>query len=192
MKKLIMLLIGMSSLMLMSGCQKAVVPEDVVEPEETLVEELPVVEIVEEEPATAGEPEEPTPKTPTPAPTPTPEPTPAPPAPTPTPPTPEPEPEPEPVVAAPAVKSFNMTAKQWEFVPSTITVNKGDTVRLSITSTDVDHGFALSQFGVSANLQPGKTVQVEFVADKKGTFSFFCNVFCGSGHGSMRGSLVVK
>lgn len=108
--------------------------------------------------------------------------------------TPESEPEttPEPEAAAPVVKSFSMTAKQWEFVPSTITVNKGDTVRLSITSTDVTHGFSLRQFGVSGNLEPGKTVQVEFVADKKGTFTFLCNVLCGSGHSGMKGSLVVK
>ena len=47
-------------------------------------------------------------------------------------------------------------------------------------------------FNVSEMLEPGKTVSVEFVADKQGTFSFFCNVFCGSGHGNMKGTLIVK
>lgn len=92
----------------------------------------------------------------------------------------------------PQVKSFSMTARQWEFIPGTITVNEGDRVLLSITSVDVAHGFALKQFGVSVKLEPGKTETVEFVADKKGTYSFFCNVLCGSGHGGMRGTLVVQ
>lgn len=90
------------------------------------------------------------------------------------------------------VKSFSMTAKQWEFVPNTITVNEGDRVRLSIASTDVSHGFALMQFGVNVKLEPGETQTVEFVADKKGTYTYFCNVFCGHSHGQMKGTLVVQ
>ena len=88
-------------------------------------------------------------------------------------------------------KEFAITAKTWEFQPSTITVKKGDSVKLTITSTDVQHGFALTDFNVNAPLQPGQATVVEFVADKVGSFNFFCSVFCGSGHGGMRGTLVV-
>ena len=92
----------------------------------------------------------------------------------------------------PEIKEFNIIAKRWDFSPSTITVNEGDTVILNIQSIDVTHGFAISEFGVSEQLVSGNTVKVEFIADKKGTFSFFCNVFCGSGHSSMKGTLVVQ
>lgn len=102
---------------------------------------------------------------------------------------PEPEPEPEP---AGEVKEFTLTAKQWSFSPSTITVNKGDTVKLSITSTDVIHGLAINEFNVNVRLPVGETKIVEFVADKTGTFSFYCSVRCGSGHSGMRGQLIVK
>ena len=110
-----------------------------------------------------------------------------------TPPAPPVEPIAEPPADEPAVnvKEFDVEAKKWEFVPSTITVNKGDTVKLHITSTDVGHGFALSAFGINKTLNPGQTVDVEFVADKAGSFQFFCNVFCGEGHGGMKGTLVV-
>ncbi|MEK7528651.1 MAG: cupredoxin domain-containing protein [Patescibacteria group bacterium] len=94
--------------------------------------------------------------------------------------------------AAPSVVSFSMVAKQWAFEPATITVKEGDTVKLSITSTDVTHGFALPTFGVNASLAPNETTEVEFVADKKGTFTFFCSVFCGEGHTEMSGTLVVE
>ena len=90
------------------------------------------------------------------------------------------------------VKSFSMTAQKWSFSPSTITVNKGDTVKIAIKSTDVAHGFFLSEFGVSETLTPGKTTNVSFVADKSGTFSFTCSVYCGSGHSDMVGTLIVK
>jgi cytochrome c oxidase subunit 2 len=103
-----------------------------------------------------------------------------------------PDTTPETTPAPGAVKSFSVTAKQWEFSPSVLTVKEGDTVRLSITSVDVMHGFALSAFGINETLEPGKTVDVEFVADKSGSFNFFCTVFCGSGHGNMKGTLVVE
>lgn len=90
------------------------------------------------------------------------------------------------------VKTFSITAKQFEFSPSSITVNEGDTVRISITTKDATHGFVIPDFGINKVVNPGATVTVEFVADKKGTFSFRCSVYCGDGHGGMTGSLTVK
>jgi len=90
------------------------------------------------------------------------------------------------------VKSFDMIAKQFEFVPGTITVKKGDTVKLTITSTDVEHGITIPEFGVNQTIPAGQTATVEFVASKAGTFEFHCNVFCGEGHGEMKGKLVVE
>jgi cytochrome c oxidase subunit 2 len=92
----------------------------------------------------------------------------------------------------PEVKTFDITAKQWQFVPDTITVNKGDRVVLSIRSVDVTHGISIPDFGVNERLEPGKVTEVEFVADKTGTFSFVCSVFCGAGHSNMRGTLIVE
>lgn len=90
------------------------------------------------------------------------------------------------------VKRFVMTAKQWEFVPDTIRVSLGDEVEITIKSIDVSHGLFLPEFGVNEFLQPGKEVTVKFLANKRGTFDFWCNVPCGSGHGGMRGQLIVQ
>ena len=89
-------------------------------------------------------------------------------------------------------KEFKITAKQFEFSPSTIEVNKGDKVRLIVTSTDVPHGIAIKEYGINEQLNPGKPVTIEFTADKAGTFTAYCSVFCGSGHGKMKGNLIVK
>ena len=97
-----------------------------------------------------------------------------------------------PEAAIEVVKEFDVVAKKWDFTPDTITVNKGDTVILNIESIDVSHGFSISEFGVNEVLQPGITTRVEFVADEEGTYRFFCTVFCGSGHSTMNGQLIVN
>ena len=92
----------------------------------------------------------------------------------------------------PELKEIEVIAKKWDFEPNPIEVNKGDKVNLKIISIDVNHGIMLTEFNINEFLSPGNTVEVEFVADKVGEFPFWCNVACGSGHSSMRGTLVVK
>ncbi len=94
--------------------------------------------------------------------------------------------------AAATVKEFTITAKNWEFSPSAITVNKGDKVRLKITSTDGIHSFVLADFNVSSKLEVDNTQVIEFTADKAGSFKFRCGIPCGSGHMDMNGTLIVK
>jgi len=89
------------------------------------------------------------------------------------------------------VKIFNMTAKRFSFEPNEIIVQKGDKVRLTITSLDTTHGFAISEYGININIIGGETITKEFIAYKKGEFNFACSVFCGSGHSEMKGRLVV-
>ncbi len=91
-----------------------------------------------------------------------------------------------------SVKEFTLTAKNWAFTPSQIKVKQGEKLRLKIKSVDVTHGFFLPDFNINENLEPGKEKIVEFVADKKGKFSFICSVYCGDGHSQMRGELIVE
>ena len=90
------------------------------------------------------------------------------------------------------VKEITMQVSDWEFNPSTIRVKKGQTVKLHISTAEGNHGIAIPDFGISAQLPVGTEKTIEFVADKKGTYSFFCNVFCGSGHKDMKGTLIVE
>lgn len=90
------------------------------------------------------------------------------------------------------VRVVTLTAKQFTFTPAEVRVNQGEKVKLVVTSPDVAHGIAIPAFNVNLNIPAGKTATTEFTADQKGTFPFFCSVFCGSGHGQMRGSLIVE
>jgi len=90
------------------------------------------------------------------------------------------------------VHEITMTAKKFEFNPRVITVKKGEKVRLIITATDRDHGFKLDAFGINQVLKQGDPATIEFTANKAGTFEFKCSVYCGHGHGKMKGKLVVE
>jgi cytochrome c oxidase subunit II len=90
------------------------------------------------------------------------------------------------------VKTIDVIASRFKFVPSIITVTQGDRVRLRLHSSDRTHAIAIKAFRVKASIpQGGQTVTVEFVADQEGTFDFTCSEYCGTGHGAMKGSLVV-
>jgi len=100
-------------------------------------------------------------------------------------------PSPKPVVR-PVVKEFYIVAKQFVFEPGIIVVDKGDRVRLHVSSSDVTHGISIPDFGVNATIKIGIPQTVEFVASKTGTYGIFCSEYCGAGHPNMKGTLIVK
>ncbi|MBI2908371.1 MAG: hypothetical protein HYX92_12045 [Chloroflexi bacterium] len=74
-----------------------------------------------------------------------------------------------------------------------IGVTLGETVRLRLTSEDVVHGFLVPDFGINAGpITPGKFKTIEFVADRRGEFKFYCNILCSHQHGGMTGKIVVE
>jgi len=90
------------------------------------------------------------------------------------------------------VRVIDAKAFRYDFDPNPIVVNQGERVKIVMTSTDVAHGFLLPDYNIDVPLSPGRPTTIEFVADKQGTFKFLCSVLCGSGHGSMKGKLIVK
>jgi heme/copper-type cytochrome/quinol oxidase subunit 2 len=87
---------------------------------------------------------------------------------------------------------IQITAKKYSFSPDPIRVRKGDHVKLVITSTDKDHGIKIDAFHVDQKLKKDVPTTVEFTADQAGTFPFKCSVFCGIGHGGMKGVVIVE
>jgi heme/copper-type cytochrome/quinol oxidase subunit 2 len=108
----------------------------------------------------------------------------------------------------PQERRVKMTARQYAFDPPVLRVNKGDTIRLRITSLDVIHGLYLEAFDINIKIIPDspylelshpsrpdepaeKVEEVIFVADKAGKFRYRCSHTCGSMHPFMQGELVV-
>lgn len=74
-----------------------------------------------------------------------------------------------------------------------IRVKQGQEVRLRLTSQDVTHGFLIPDLGVqSVPIVPGTYQTLRFVADRPGTFLYYCNVLCSHRHGAMIGRIVVE
>ena len=89
-----------------------------------------------------------------------------------------------------------MTSVRSHFTPDIVRVKKGDTVHLHITNVeqahDATHGFTVGSYNVHSSLEPGKHVDITFVADKEGTFPFYCTEFCSALHLEMAGYLLVE
>jgi len=94
-------------------------------------------------------------------------------------------------VAATAERVIPVVAKKFEFVPKEIRVRRGETVILQLSAPEVPMGFNLADFRQRVDIVPGKTATLRYTADKAGSFVFLCDVFCGTGHEDMSGTLVV-
>ena len=89
-------------------------------------------------------------------------------------------------------RTIAITAKRFDFVPSTITLKKGETVKLVVTSEDVTHGLFIRPLKIDTDLTPGETQQLTVTPQTAGTFTAICHHFCGSGHGNMKLTVVVE
>jgi cytochrome c oxidase subunit 2 len=94
-------------------------------------------------------------------------------------------------VAAPKPRVIKVVAKKFVYVPSEIHVKQGETVVLELTAPEVPMGFSLPDFSARVDVIPGKVATLRITPDKTGSFTFLCDVFCGSGHEDMAGTLVV-
>jgi len=95
------------------------------------------------------------------------------------------------VAAQPNEKVIRIGAKRFDYTPGELTLKKGEPVILEYTSSDVLMGFNLPDFNLRADIIPDKVTRVRFVPDKTGSFTFLCDIFCGTKHEEMNGRLTV-
>ena len=91
----------------------------------------------------------------------------------------------------PKEKVIRIDAKRFDYTPGELTLKKGEAVIMELTSRDVLMGFNLPDFNLRADMIPDKVTRVRFVPDKTGSFTFLCDIFCGSKHEEMNGRLTV-
>ncbi|MFA4844634.1 MAG: cupredoxin domain-containing protein [Candidatus Margulisiibacteriota bacterium] len=93
--------------------------------------------------------------------------------------------------AAEPTREVAIIARQYEFLPNRIEVVKGVPVRLYLTSLDAAHGIYIDKFKINQKIEKGKLTIVDFIPGESGKYEIKCSVFCGLGHGGMKGELVV-
>lgn len=74
-------------------------------------------------------------------------------------------------------KVFNLTGKNFEFSTKEIRVKEGDTVIVNFESTGGFHDWVVDAFGAATKqVREGEKTTVTFVADKAGTYEYYCSV----------------
>ncbi len=90
------------------------------------------------------------------------------------------------------VREFNISGMNFEFSQNRMKVKKGEKIRVIFKSTKGYHDWVLDEFNVrTEKVEPGKTVSVEFIANKAGTFQYYCSTAEHKKYG-MTGKLIVE
>jgi len=90
-----------------------------------------------------------------------------------------------PAPVQPAAHRIEIHARRFSFQPAEITLKKGETVTLALTSDDVPHSLLIEGLNVNGTMTKGHVTEVTLTPTKAGDFKGRCGRFCGSGHGSM-------
>jgi plastocyanin len=90
------------------------------------------------------------------------------------------------------VREVTVTGTNFDFNPEQIQVRRGDRVRLTFTSESGFHDWVVDEIpdAKTNRLNSGQSQTIEFVADRVGTFEYYCSVGNHRQMG-MVGSLVI-
>lgn len=91
-----------------------------------------------------------------------------------------------------SVKEITIESKGLKFIPDILRAKVGDRVRVIYKNTFGKHDFVIDEFNVRTPLiDANEIATVEFVADKRGAFEFYCSV-PGHREAGMKGTLLVE
>lgn len=89
-------------------------------------------------------------------------------------------------------KMITISGSNYAFAPKIITVSKGENITINFKNTGGFHDFVIDEFDVKTEvIGNGKEAKVTFVADKAGTYQYYCSVGNHRAMG-MVGTLIVK
>lgn len=96
-----------------------------------------------------------------------------------------------PVVHPPAGGDAYLVAKAWAWEPI-LELEKDETYRLHLSSLDFQHGFSIYPLNINFMVIPGQDYVLTIKPTSSGEFSIICNEYCGLGHHTMVGKLIVR
>jgi cytochrome c oxidase subunit 2 len=95
-----------------------------------------------------------------------------------------------PIVQPPAGADIYLTAMTYQWYPI-LQLQRGTEYRLHISSLDYNHGFSLYPLNVNFQIVPGYDYALKVTPTASGDFRIICNEFCGIGHHTMVGRVIV-
>lgn len=84
-----------------------------------------------------------------------------------------------------------VVARQYIFEPDPIEVPANSTLTFYVTSPDVIHGFEVVGTNANAMVIPGEVTKLTVNLNEPGEYGILCNEYCGGGHHTMEGKLIV-
>ncbi len=84
-----------------------------------------------------------------------------------------------------APQIIEVHARKFEYVPSELTLRKGVTYKLHLTSDDVPHTLRVKALGLNGAMKPNEFTDVLFTPEESGDFRADCGLYCGAGHTKM-------
>ncbi|HMN32007.1 MAG TPA: c-type cytochrome [Chitinophagaceae bacterium] len=83
-----------------------------------------------------------------------------------------------------------LLAEMWRWSPVMI-LQKDQAYKMHISSRDVVHGLSIQPVNMNFQVYPGYDYVLEFKPTEAGEYKIVCNEFCGIGHHTMIGKIVV-
>lgn len=83
-------------------------------------------------------------------------------------------------------------AQTWVFQPNEVRIPAGSELTFYVTSKDVQHGLIVERTNINVMVLPGQVSKVTATFDEPGTYNFICHEYCGVGHQTMFGRLIVE
>lgn len=94
-------------------------------------------------------------------------------------------------VVAPPPGDVYLQASQFAFRP-VLQLEAGETYRLLVSSTDVQHGLSIQPINLNYQVLPGYLYVIEITPTDAGEYPIVCNEYCGLGHHVMTGMIIVE
>jgi len=77
------------------------------------------------------------------------------------------------------------------FEPSQLTLRRGESVRIVLSSADAEHCFAIDALRIEKRIVPGRSTTVDLTPDRAGVFPFYCCLESGEAAAVERGQITV-
>lgn len=79
-----------------------------------------------------------------------------------------------------AQDQLSVVASKDGFRPRVLNLHKSETVRLVLTTSDVEHCFAVDELRVEKRIVPGRATELDLTPDRSGTYRFYCCLEAGN------------
>jgi cytochrome c oxidase subunit II len=96
-----------------------------------------------------------------------------------------------PIVAPPPGADIYLVGMAFQWMPI-LKLQKGAQYTLHLSALDVNHGFSLFPVNVNFQVVPGYDYGLRITPNTSGDFRIMCNEFCGIGHHTMVGRVIVE